>query len=94
MKLHLLFLGLSASIVMASEVVHAQVQGGAPTMGTCLSCGKAPKETRAQKREKSAACTAAAKQKGLKDKDRTTYLKACNNTAYSSPFAPPDWPLK
>lgn len=96
MKLCLLFIALYAWIALESPAANAQVQGGAPTFGTCFSCGKsaAPRETRAQKRKKAAACNAAANEKALKGKDRRDYLKSCNDVSYSEPFTPPDWPPK
>lgn len=88
----LLFVGLFVGIAVPANVqpASAQMQGGAPTLG---SQAPPPPETRAEKRKKSAACTHAASEKKLKGKDRRAFLKACNAKPYSDPFAPPDWPL-
>jgi hypothetical protein len=71
------------------QPASAQIQGGAPTLG---SPHPPPQETRAEKAKKSAACTQAAKEKKLTGKDRADFVKACNATPYSDPFTPPDWP--
>jgi hypothetical protein len=92
MKFYLpLFAGLFIGIAIPANVhpASAQIQGGAPTMGTSMP---PPQETSEEKHKKSAACTQAAKDKKLKGKDRTGFLKACNAKPYSEPFTPPDWP--
>jgi len=92
MKFYLpLFVGLCIAIAVPANVqpVSAQIQGGAPTLG---SPAPPPQETREEKRKKSVACTRAATEKKLKGKDRSDFLKACNATPYSEPFTPPDWP--
>ena len=86
-----LFVGLCIGIAVPANVqlASAQMQGGAPTLG---SQAPPPQETRAEKRKKSAVCTHAASDKKLKGKDRQAFLKACNAKPYSDPFTPPDWP--
>jgi hypothetical protein len=94
MKLYLpLFIGLCIGIAVPANVqpASAQMQGGAPTVGARPPVAP-PQETRAEKRKKSAVCTQAARNKKLKLKDRTAFLKACNAKPYSDPFTPPDWP--
>jgi hypothetical protein len=87
----LLFAGLCIGIAVSANVLpaSAQMQGGAPTLG---SRPPPAQETRAEKRKKAVACTHAASEKKLKGKDRQAFLKACNAQPYSDPFTPPDWP--
>ena len=97
-KLYLsLFACMCAWICILSGVqfARAQIQGSGMTAGSPGPPKPHPlPETRAQKQKKSSACNKAASDKGLKEQDLRAYLKSCNETPYSDPFTPPDWPPK
>jgi hypothetical protein len=97
-KLHLSFFACVCAWICISSSVQfasAQIQGHGMFLGNPGPPKPHPlPETRAQKQQKSSACNKAASDKGLKEKDRTDYLKSCNETPYSDPFTPPDWPPK
>jgi hypothetical protein len=83
----LLALVLALGVVPDGAVI-AQIQSGAPTLGTGM-----PPENPTDVRRKTAACNTAANKHKLRGPDRKKYLDQCMSTRYSKDFKPPDWPL-